>query len=267
MINLENVTLVTIDSAQDYTSKNNIRLAAMSRLFPFLLNGINFGDILSINPFNKNKHILDEKFDTLWPFDWDNREGQGISWYSNFLIKRLPFLIKTDWYLIVQWDGFPLFFDSWNNEFFNYPYIGGGHSVHNGGFSLRNTEMMLKMSECTDTFDSGAEDGFYSSFFDNEWMCNRKTPFKIQWPDESISRKFASFKGFDNTTESFGWHRSGFYSPAHIAETYRNTNTFSNNEIDMLVQYSLTKDIPDKFLVPNYIKLFDIEYNENFYQY
>ena len=41
----------------------------------------------------------------------------------------------------------------------------------------------------------------------------------------------------------------------------------TNNEIDMLIQYSLTKDIPEKYLAPNYIELFDIEYNENFYQY
>ena len=32
-------------------------------------------------------------------------------------------------------------------------------------------------------------------------------------------------------------------------------------------QYSLTKDIPEKYLTANYIELFDIEYNENFYQY
>ena len=98
-------------------------------------------------------------------------------------------------------------------------------------------------------------------------MADRNTPFKIQWPDDDIARKFASFKGFDNTTDSFGWHRSGFYSPTHIAETYRNTNTFSKNEIDMLVQYSLIKDIPDEILIPNYMKSFDMEYNENFYQY
>lgn len=267
MIDLKNVTLVTIDSAEDFVSKSNIRLSAISRLFPFLLSKIEYGDILCINPFNKNKHILSERFDTLWQFDWDNRIGQGISWYSNFLVKRLPHLIKTDWYLIVQWDGFPLYANAWNNEFFNYPFIGGGHSVHNGGFSLRNTEMMKRISECKDTFGSGAEDGFYSSFFDNEWMRDRNTPFKIKWADEIMSNKFASFNGFDRTAESFGWHRSNFYSPSHIAESYRNTNTFSKNEIDMLVQYSLMKDIPDELLIPNYIESFDIEYNENFYQY
>ncbi len=267
MIDLKKVTLVTIDSAEDFTSKSNIRLAAISRLFPFLLSEIEYGDILSINPFNKNKHLLNEQFETIWPFDWDNRINQAISWYSNFLVKRLPHLINTEYYLIVQWDGFILNPHSWDNQFFKYPFIGGGHSVHNGGFSLRNTEVMKRISECKETFGSGAEDGFYSSFFDNEWMASRNTPFKIEWPGEDLSNKFASFTGYDRSLNSLGWHRSGFYSPAHIAETYRNTNIFSKNEIDMLVQYSLIKDIPDEILIPNYMESFDMEYNENFYQY
>lgn len=268
MIDLKNVTLVTIDSAEDFVSKSNIRLSAISRLFPFLLSEINYGDILCINPFNKNKHILDEKFDTLWHFDWDSRIGHGIAWYSNFLVKRLPHLIKTEYYLIVQWDGFILDPKQWDNEFLKYPYIGGGHSVHNGGFSLRNTEVMKRISEWDgSTFGVGAEDGFYSAFFDNEWMESKKTPFKIQWPNEDVTNRFASFFGYNKKLDSFGWHRSGFYSQLDIAKTYTNLNVFSKKEIDMLVQYSLTKEIPEHILRPDYIKSFDIEYNENFYQY
>ena len=55
MINLESVTLVSIDSAKDYLSKSNIRLAAISKLIPEICKNINFGDILIINPFNKNQ--------------------------------------------------------------------------------------------------------------------------------------------------------------------------------------------------------------------
>ena len=113
MLDLSNVTLVSIDSAADHLSKNNIRLAAMSRVFPKIIENINFGDILLINPFNKNAHLIDEKFDTLWGYDFDSNI-RNIMWYSNFIIKKLPHLIKTDYYLIVQWDGFPLFFNKFN---------------------------------------------------------------------------------------------------------------------------------------------------------
>ena len=72
MINLENVTLVSIDSVKDNPNKSNIRLAAVSRLVPEICKHINFGDVLMVNPFNKNKELIEKKFETLWPFDWIN---------------------------------------------------------------------------------------------------------------------------------------------------------------------------------------------------
>ena len=42
MLDLSNVTLVSIDSAADHLSKNNIRLAAMSRVFRKIIENINF---------------------------------------------------------------------------------------------------------------------------------------------------------------------------------------------------------------------------------
>ena len=126
MLKLPNVTLVSIDSAADNLSKNNIRLAVMSRVFPKIIENINFGDILLINPFNKNAHLIDEKFETLWDYNFDTT-SRNINWYSNFVVKKLPVLIKTDWYLIIQWDGFPLFFNdlekNWKSDFLNFEYL------------------------------------------------------------------------------------------------------------------------------------------------
>ena len=147
MLDLSNVTLVTIDSAADHLSKNNIRLAAISRIVPKLLDKIKFGDLLIINPFGKNKDLLNEKFDTLWSYDFE--KPRDINWYSNFAVKKLPTLIKTEWYLIIQWDGFPDLKHcekTWDNRFFEFPFLGGGHSVYNGGFSLRNTKIMKDLS-------------------------------------------------------------------------------------------------------------------------
>ena len=67
MLNLPNVTLVSIDSAYDHPSKSNIRLAIVSRVVEWLKNEMNFGDYLFINPFGKNKDLIDEKFECLWP--------------------------------------------------------------------------------------------------------------------------------------------------------------------------------------------------------
>jgi len=266
MLNLPNVTLVSIDSAYDHPSKSNIRLAVVSRVVEWLKSEINFGDYLFINPFGKNKDLINEKFECLWPL----AEGSGynpIMWYSNFLIKKLPHLIKTDYYLIMQWDGFPINAQMWTNDFFNYEYIGGGHSVFNGGLSLRKTQTMLEVSKVKDSFGSGAEDGFYSSFLDNEWNSKKETPIKLKW-NTNVSKTFCNFLGNDengNLIPAFAWHRSQYSSEQFLLERYRDLQIFSNSEIDKIKTFSLLKSIPKEFIIDNYIKDFDIDFNENFF--
>lgn len=267
MLDLSNVTLVSIDSAADHLSKNNIRLAIMSRVFPKIIEKIKFGDILFINPFNKNSHLIDEKFETLWDYDFDNNP-RNVMWYSNFVIGKLPFLIKTDYYLIIQWDGFPILQNpkgSWKNEFFDFEFLGGGHSLFNGGFSLRKTETMRDFSKLKDSFGSGAEDGFYSSFFDNIYNKHKNTPFKIKWDDGKVANEFCSFLEFDKNC--FGWHRSGFLSNINIKRFYSDLECFSNNELSKILEYISAKEIQKHLFVDNYMEYFDIEYNQNFYNY
>lgn len=272
MLDLSNVTLVTIDSAADHLSKSNIRLAIMSKIFPKIIENIKFGDTLVINPFNKNAHLIDEKFDTLWDYNFDSNE-RNIMWYSNFLIKKLPLLIKTEWYLIIQWDGFPLFDDmtgSWKNDFFNFPYLGGGHSLYNGGFSLRNTKIMRELSTINDTYGMGAEDGFYSAFFDNEYNIDKNTPIKFKWDDNSkIVNKFCAFFEYNiKNPDQFGWHRSGYLSENTLYNIYQKTECFTHIERQMIVKYCATKELVDTgCIVDDYMKYFDMEYNENFYNY
>jgi len=267
MINLKNVTLVSIDSAADFPNKSNIRLAAISRIIPELSKYINFGDLFILNPFSKNKDLLNEKFDTLWPHDWKN--SGPISWYNNFLIKKLPHLINTEWYLIVQWDGFPRWNECrWNDEFFNYPYIGGGHSLLNGGFSLRNTEIMKKMSECNDSFNTGAEDGFYSKFLDNEFTKNINTPFKIPMPTQKIINDFCFFQDveYNNNQNTFGWHRSGFLSKEKIKMMFNQTYLFSEKEIDKLTDYCLLKELRNEIVnLSGLHSIYNIDYNQPFF--
>ena len=268
MLDLSNITLVSIDSVYDHPSKNNIRLATVSRVVEWLNKQMVFGDYLFINPFGKNKHLIDEKFECLWPL----AEGSGfnpIMWYSNFLIKKLPHLIKTDYYLIMQWDGFPINSNMWSNDFLNYEYIGGGYSVFNGGLSLRKTDVMQDLSKVNDNFGSGAEDGFYSAFLDNEWNKEKNTPIKLKW-DINISKRFCNFFGNNSNGSfipAFAWHKSQYSSEQFIFERYRDLQIFSNDELNKIKTYSLLKSIPKEFVLDNYIKEFDINFNQNFFNY
>lgn len=262
MLDLSNVTLVSIDSASDHYSKSNIRLAAISRIIPEILKEIKFGDVLMINPFGKNYNLLDLSFEGLW----DSKSPvKNIAWLNNYMIKALPTLIKTEWYLIVQWDGFVINPEMWTNEFLNYPFIGGGDTMLNGGFSLRNTETMLKLSKINECYDTGAEDGFYSSFLDIPNLNNKKnTPFKIAYPDATIINKFC-FWDSSIPESSFGWHRHEYLSKGNIYRMFNRYGIFSQEDLKKLVSYSLYKEIEYPLLDESSIKLFDIEYNNEFF--
>lgn len=266
MLDLSKVTLVSIDSAADHLSKNNIRLATISRIVPEILKQIHFGDILMINPFGKNKHLLDIKFQPHWDDFLLEKSPKNIAWLNNFLIKALPKLIKTEWYLIIQWDGFILNPDMWMDEFFRYPFLGGGDTTLNGGFSLRNTETMLEFLKVNKTFDTGAEDGFYSAFLDIPNVRNKKdTPFKIPCPDVTTINNFCKWDSTNCVDRTFGWHRHKFLSKFNIERMFGKYQIFSDSEIMKLVSYCLYKEIDYKFLEENPIKSFDIKYDNQFF--
>jgi len=68
--------------------------------------------------------------------------------YCNFLVNKVIDYVKTDYLLVIQWDGFVLHPESWTDKFLEYDYIGAtwGYQdpwrVGNGGFSLRSRALM-----------------------------------------------------------------------------------------------------------------------------
>jgi len=64
--------------------------------------------------------------------------------YGAVIFDLLSEHIKEEHFFIIQWDGFPLFPDNWDEDFLNYDYIGApiDNWVGNGGFSLRSTKLL-----------------------------------------------------------------------------------------------------------------------------
>jgi hypothetical protein len=70
--------------------------------------------------------------------------------YAQICVEKLYGIIKSDFCLIVQWDGFIINEHLWNDEFLNYDYIGAPwgfpddcrNRVGNGGFSLRSRKFL-----------------------------------------------------------------------------------------------------------------------------
>ena len=69
--------------------------------------------------------------------------------HSAICLNMVPDLVKTNYALFVQYDGFPTQPEFWSEEFLNYDYIGApwqskepGWEVGNGGFSFRSQKLM-----------------------------------------------------------------------------------------------------------------------------
>lgn len=64
--------------------------------------------------------------------------------YGSIIFNEIPKHVIEDHFFIIQWDGFPLSPQKWNDEFLKYDYIGAplGGWVGNGGFSLRSQKLL-----------------------------------------------------------------------------------------------------------------------------
>jgi hypothetical protein len=256
-VNLKDVTLVCVD---DLVGEDD-RYFIIEKLVKYATDNIDFGDVKLFTP----KQGFHEKF-------------PSVSDYSIWLIKELPFLIQTKYYLIFQWDGFIFNPESWNNDWFKYEYMGGGHSLQNGGFSLRNTEKMRQLA--SDEILSllripnshhlrfASEDLYYSSFFDytaknlpygdqygfkDNWynivssknLLYKEQPFNsnTNFMDEnSETNKFSSFNYFN--PNSFGFHCSTQVGLKNAMSIYKSLNVFTEDEIQKIREMIIkTKDM------------------------
>lgn len=74
--------------------------------------------------------------------------------YSHFMVKALRRHVATEFVLIIQWDGFVINPSAWSDTFLDYDYVGArwgwptdGHTVGNGGFSLRSRRLLDALAD------------------------------------------------------------------------------------------------------------------------
>lgn len=127
--------------------------------------------------------------------------------YSKFVLQELHKHIKTDYVLIVQWDGYVINPDAWSNQFLEYDYIGAvwhwhpeGRRVGNGGFSLRSK----RLCELT-----AKPDFVYIDQNEDDLICHVNRQYleanDIKFAPEEIARCF-SFERELSDIKTFGFH-------------------------------------------------------------
>jgi len=139
--------------------------------------------------------------------------------YNEFVAMRLGDFVDTDYFLLVQNDGYITDVTQWDDRFLTYDYIGApwppkthysaGKEIRvgNGGFSLRSRRLMRAPRKLGLTFsDMGTgfwhEDGF---------LCvhNRQLmeDYGIKFAPVDIAAKFSTELKVPETTQSFGKHK------------------------------------------------------------
>lgn len=133
--------------------------------------------------------------------------------YSEFCIKELYKYFDTDFVLVVQHDGYILSGEAWDNEFYNYDYIGApwlyvdGKNVGNGGFSLRSKKLQKALGKDDFIKASDPEDQAIGRLY-RDYLIKE---YDIKFPSEKLADKF-SFELREPSQKTFGFH-GNFHQP------------------------------------------------------
>lgn len=108
----------------------------------FCLERANFAECLLLT--NKIPLVADARIRHIQIKELNSAES-----YSMFILDELAKYIKTDFCLLIQWDGHIINAHRWSEDFLQYDYIGAswpqfndGYDVGNGGFSLRSKRLL-----------------------------------------------------------------------------------------------------------------------------
>ncbi len=120
---------------------------------------------------------------------------QSRAAYSQFVFKALAGHIRTDYALIVQWDGFVVDGNAWADEFWNCDYIGakwphlqGDFRVGNGGFSLRSRRLLNALTQPEFALDADENEDTAICIRYREVLEKK---YGIAFADERVADRFA----------------------------------------------------------------------------
>lgn len=144
--------------------------------------------------------------------------------YSNFLMHKLHEYIRTDYVLIIQYDGFVLNPAAWDALFLQYDYIGAKISINkksivgNGGFSLRSRRLLRALR---DDADISRYDAFREPYSEDLAICDTyrdilESRHGMRFAPEAVADRFSA----ELTPPSL--QNFGFHNLIHLIGLYEN---------------------------------------------
>jgi Protein of unknown function (DUF5672) len=129
--------------------------------------------------------------------------------YSRFVLKDLSSYIRTNYVLIIQWDGYVISGSKWNDAFLGCDYIGApwhwfkdGLNVGNGGFSLRSKKLLEILT--SDAYP------FIDNLNEDEQICRAyrkklESEHSIRFASDELAHSF-SYERTAPDMLTFGFH-------------------------------------------------------------
>lgn len=134
--------------------------------------------------------------------------------YGNIIFSLLPNVVTEEHFLVIQWDGFPLIPENWQEQFLHYDYIGapilwkelGDQDwVGNGGFSLRSQKLLEAIKKLGIQIDLNDP----TDQPEDQLICRKfkmqLESFNVQFAPIEIASQF-SFQAGKLSNEIFGFH-------------------------------------------------------------
>lgn len=131
---------------------------------------------------------------------------RNIADYSRFMLKGLQAYVKTSHVLTIQWDGYVINPNTWQEQFFQYDYLGApwpkksGLWVGNGGFSLRSAKLLAALQD----------DAIVATHPEDVCICDQHRAYLesehgIQFAPPELAEEF-SFEFAKPHPYTFGFH-------------------------------------------------------------
>lgn len=174
--------------------------------------------------------------------------------YSEFIIKKLNDYFDTEFVMVVQHDGYIISGESWNDEFYEYDFLGApwlyvdNKNVGCGGASLRSKKLQKALAEDPFIKATDPEDQAIGRLY-RDYLIKEHG---IKFPSQELAETFA-FELREPTCKTFAFH-GHFYEP--FKETIILSRSAAIGDIILLEPvmrwfslhgYNVVLDIPIQF--------------------
>lgn len=148
--------------------------------------------------------------------------------YGDFVLKQLWPFLRTDFMLLIQYDGMAVNHKYWNNQYYNYDYIGSPWPEHfhwikphervgNGGFSWRSRALLEALRDPVINRGFSQRDQNEDAVIAQHQRQKLENQYGIRYAPLELANQFGH-EWANPSGETFGFH-GHFNAPLYFDDT------------------------------------------------